>query len=62
MMVNVQFHHLSHIEQPVNIRFRGVSELLCQFGLYHVPPDPVVLREQIVQQPTVLQHKTQQRM
>lgn len=43
------------MQQAVNVGLRGVAELLCHSGLYHVPPDPVVLREQLIQQPTVLQ-------
>jgi len=48
------------MEQPVNVRLRDFSELLGQFDLDRVPPDAVVLVEQVVQQPTMLrEEKTQ---
>lgn len=45
------------MKQPVDVGLRDVSKLLCQSGLYHVPLDPVVLCEQVIQQPTVLQEE-----
>lgn len=54
----VQPHHPSHMKQPVNVGLRDLPELLRQSGLHHVPFDPIVLREQVIQQPAVLQEET----
>lgn len=55
--MHVQSHHPSYVEQSVNVCLRDLFKLLCQSGLYHVPPDTVVLCEQVIQQPAVLQEK-----
>lgn len=45
------------MKQSIEFSFGHFAELLGKFGLDHVSPDPIVLGEQVVEQPAVLREE-----
>lgn len=62
LKTNVWPRQPSYMKNPVNVGLWDVSQLLSQSCLHHVPLDPVVLCEQVIQQPSMLQEENTKKL
>lgn len=62
LKTNFQLRQPSYMKNPVDVGLWDVSQLLSQSCLHHVPLDPVVLCEQVIQQASMLQEENTKKL